>query len=195
MLSYANKIAIYRRTFNRKKIPNFAAKMNDGNFKNSEDKNQNLQIFGQGFATFEIIANHMREEQEYYLQQMERYHINFHDLKRVAHIGPELYERFLYSIVSEHKLKVIHMAIQLILREGDLREKENMHPRGHREKEFLDSYRDFLFSKSIAEMDDYIESVNQKYQIIQNSNFVSIINELIQCKAIHLNINYLPKHK
>ena len=44
-------------------------------------------------------------------------------------------------------------------------------------------------------MDDYIESVNQKYQIIQNSNFVSIINELIQCKAIHLNINYLPKHK
>ena len=52
MLSYANKIAIYRRTFNRKKIPNFAAKMNDGNFKNSEDKNQNLQIFGQGFETF-----------------------------------------------------------------------------------------------------------------------------------------------
>ena len=143
----------------------------------------------------EIIANHMREEQGYYLQQMERYHINFHDLKRVAHIGPELYERFLYSIVSEHKLKVIHMAIQLILREVDLSEKENMHPRGHREKEFLDSYRDFLFSKSIAEMDDYIESVNQKYQIIQNSNFVSIINELIQCKAIHLNINYLPKHK
>ena len=143
----------------------------------------------------EIIANHMREEQGYYLQQMERYHINFHDLKRVAHIGPELYERFLYSIVSEHKLKVIHMAIQLILREVDLSEKENMHPRGHREKEFLDSYRDFLFSKSIAEMDDYIESINQKYQIIQNSNFVSIINELIQCKAIHLNINYLPKHK
>lgn len=143
----------------------------------------------------EIVANHMREEQGYYLQQMERYHINFHDLKRVAHIGPELYERFLYSIVSEHKLKVIHMAIQLILREVDLSEKENMHPRGHREKEFLDSYRDFLFSKSIAEMDDYIESVNQKYQIIQNSNFVSIINELIQCKAIHLNINYLPKHK
>lgn len=87
------------------------------------------------------------------------------------------------------------MAIQLILREVDLSEKENMHPRGHREKEFLDSYRDFLFSKSIAEMDDYIESINQKYQIIQNSNFVSIINELIQCKAIHLNINYLPKHK
>ena len=51
----------------------------------------------------EIIANHMREEQGYYLQQMERYHINFHDLKRVAHIGPELYERFLYSIVSEHR--------------------------------------------------------------------------------------------
>lgn len=143
----------------------------------------------------EIIANHMREEQGYYLQQMERYHINFHDLKRVAHIGPELYERFLYSIVSEHKLKVIHMAIQLILREMDLREQVNMHPRGHREKEFLDSYGDFLFSKSIAEMDDYIESVNQKYQIIQNSNFVSIINELILCKAIHLNINYLPKHK
>ena len=44
-------------------------------------------------------------------------------------------------------------------------------------------------------MDDYIESVNQKYQIIQNANFVSIINELILCKAIHLNINYLPKHK
>lgn len=143
----------------------------------------------------EIVANHMREEQEYFLQQMERYHINFHDLKRVAHIGPELYERFLYSIVSEHKLNVIRMALQLILREMDLRELENMHPRGHREKVFLDSYRDFLFSKSIAEMDDYIESVNQKYQIIQNTNFVSIINELILCNAIHLNINYLPKHK
>lgn len=87
------------------------------------------------------------------------------------------------------------MALQLILREMDLRELENMHPRGHREKEFLDSYRDFLFSKAIAEMDDYIESINQKYQIIQNTNFVSIINELILCKAIHLNINYLPKHK
>ena len=46
MLSYANKIAIYRRTFNRKKFPNFAAKKNDANFKNSEDKNQNLQIHG-----------------------------------------------------------------------------------------------------------------------------------------------------
>lgn len=143
----------------------------------------------------EIVANHMREEQEYYLQQMEKYHINFHNLKRVAHIGPELYERFQYSIVSEHKLKVIHKAIQVILREVDLRELENMHPRGQREKEYLDGYSDFLFSKSIDEMDDYIESVNQKYQIIQNTNFVSIINELIQCKAIHLNINYLPKHK
>ena len=64
------------------------------------------------------------------------------------------------------------MALQLILREMDLRELENMHPRGHREKEFLDSYRDFLFSKSIAEIDDYIESVNQKPQIRNLLGFV-----------------------
>lgn len=126
---------------------------------------------------------------------MERYHINFHDLKKVAHIGPELFERFQYSIVSEHKRENIRMALQLILREMDLREQENMQPRGRREKEFLDSYRDFLFSKSITEMEDYMESINQKYQIIQNTNFVSIINELIQSKAIHLNINYLLKNK
>ena len=30
----------------QEKIPNFAAKKNDANFKNSEDKNQNLQIHG-----------------------------------------------------------------------------------------------------------------------------------------------------
>lgn len=134
----------------------------------------------------ETTANWIRNQQVFFIQQIQKYDISDKKLQEIGHFDKKLIKRFKTGVVSLIKLVEMKLTIIAILREKDLQEQVNMHERGHRESDFYADYTALESNQTIEEREENISAFKKTDKFIQRIHFVENINILIQNGDIHL---------
>lgn len=79
----------------------------------------------------ETVANWIRTQQVFFIQQIQKYDITGKKLQEIGHFDKKLIKRFKTGVISLIKLIEMKETIAAILREKDLQEQVNMHEKGH----------------------------------------------------------------
>ena len=131
-------------------------------------------------------ANWIRNQQVFFIQQIQKYDISDKKLQEIGHFDKKLIKRFKTGVISLIKLVEMKLTIIAILREKDLQEQVNMHERGHRESDFYADYTALESNQTIEEREENISAFKKTDKFIQRIHFVENINILIQNGDIHL---------
>lgn len=134
----------------------------------------------------ETVANWIRTQQVFFIQQIQKYDISDKKLQEIGHFDKKLIKRFETGVISLIKLIEMKVTISAILREKDLQEQVNMHERGHREWDFYADYIALESNQTIEEREENINAFKKNDKFIQSTHFVENINILIQNGDIHL---------
>lgn len=134
----------------------------------------------------ETTANWIRNQQVFFIQQIQKYDISDKKLQEIGHFDKKLIKRFKTGVISLIKLVEMKLTIIAILREKDLQEQVNMHERGHRESDFYADYTALESNQTIEEREENISAFKKTDKFIQRIHFVENINILIQNGDIHL---------
>lgn len=134
----------------------------------------------------ETTANWIRNQQVFFIQQIQKYDISDKKLQEIGHFDKKLIKRFKTGVISLIKLVEMKLTIIAILREKDLQEQVNMHERGHRESDFYADYTALESNQTIEEREENISAFKKTDKFIQRIRFVENINILIQNGDIHL---------
>lgn len=134
----------------------------------------------------ETTANWIRNQQVFFIQQIQKYDISDKKLQEIGHFDKKLIKRFKTGVISLIKLVEMKLTIIAILREKDLQEQVNMHERGHRESDFYANYTALESNQTIEEREENISAFKKTDKFIQRIHFVENINILIQNGDIHL---------
>lgn len=134
----------------------------------------------------ETAANWIRNQQVFFIQQIQKNDISDKKLQEIGHFDKKLIKRFKTGIISLIKLVEMKLTIIAILREKDLQEQVNMHERGHRESDFYADYMALEINQTIEEREEKINAFKMTDKFIQSTHFVENINILIQNGDIHL---------
>ena len=134
----------------------------------------------------ETTANWIRNQQVFFIQQIQKYDISDKKLQEIGHFDKKLIKRFKTGVISLIKLVEMKLTIIAILREKDLQEQVNMHERGHRESDFYADYMALEINQTIEEREEKINAFKMTDKFIQSTHFVENINILIQNGDIHL---------
>lgn len=134
----------------------------------------------------ETAANWIRNQQVFFIQQIQKYDISDKKLQEIGHFDKKLIKRFKTGVISLIKLIEMKLTIISILREKDLQEQVNMHERGHRESDFYADYTALESNQTIEEREENISAFKKTDKFIQRIHFVENINILIQNGDIHL---------
>ena len=134
----------------------------------------------------ETTANWIRNQQVFFIQQIQKYDISDKKLQEIGHFDKKLIKRFKTGVISLIKLVEMKLTIIAILREKDLQEQVNMHERGHRERDFYAAYMALEHNQTIEEREEKINAFKMTDKFIQSTHFVENTNILIQNGDIHL---------
>lgn len=134
----------------------------------------------------ETAANWIRNQQVFFIQQIQKYDISDKKLQEIGHFDKKLIKRFKTGVISLIKLVEMKLTIIAILREKDLQEQVNMHERGHRESHFYADYTALEINQTIEEREENISAFKKTDKFIQRIHFVENIDILIQNGDIHL---------
>lgn len=134
----------------------------------------------------ETAANWIRNQQVFFIQQIQKNDISDKKLQEIGHFDKKLIKRFKTGIISLIKLVEMKLTIIAILREKDLQEQVNMHQRGHKESDFYADYIALEINQTIEEREENISAFKKTDKFIKSTHFVENINILIQNGDIHL---------
>ena len=134
----------------------------------------------------ETVANWIRTQQVFFIQQIQKYDITGKKLQEIGHFDKKLIKRFKTGVISLIKLIEMKETIAAILREKDLQEQVNMHEKGHREWDFYADYIALESNQTIEEREENINAFKKNDKFIQSTHFVENIDILIQNGDIHL---------
>lgn len=134
----------------------------------------------------ETAANWIRNQQVFFIQQIQKNDISDKKLQEIGHFDKKLIKRFKTGIISLIKLVEMKLTIIAILREKDLQEQVNMHQRGHKESDFYADYIALEINQTIEEREENISAFKKTNKFIKSTHFVENINILIQNGDIHL---------
>lgn len=134
----------------------------------------------------ETTANWIRNQQVFFIQQIQKYDISDKKLQEIGHFDKKLIERFETGVISVIKLIEMKETIIAILHEKDIQEQVNMHEKGHRERDFYAAYMALEHNQTIEEREEKINAFKMTDKFIQSTHFVENINILIQNGDIHL---------
>lgn len=134
----------------------------------------------------ETAANWIRNQQVFFIQQIQKNDISDKKLQEIGHFDKKLIKRFKTGVISLIKLVEMKLTIIAILREKDLQEQVNMHQRGHKESDFYADYIALEINQTIEEREENISAFKKTDKFIKSTHFVENINILIQNGDIHL---------
>ena len=134
----------------------------------------------------ETTANWIRNQQVFFIQQIQKYDISDKKLQEIGHFDKKLIERFETGVISVIKLIEMKETIIAILHEKDIQEQVNMHEKGHRERDFYAAYMALEHNQTIEEREEKINAFKMTDKFIQSTHFVENTNILIQNGDIHL---------
>lgn len=160
--------------------------MNKASKQKGETKKMPPVYSEEKLKALETTANWIRNQQVFFIQQIQKYDISDKKLQEIGHFDKKLIKRFKTGVISLIKLVEMKLTIIAILREKDLQEQVNMHERGHRESDFYADYTALESNQTIEEREENISAFKKTDKFIQRIHFVENINILIQNGDIHL---------